>query len=139
MAYCTKCGDQIDDSAAFCPKCGDKTGEASESSPETIIKSKKECIYDGFCNYLKRFPYNANASFAELEKYEEGQDGKIYAEIVATSKDMFGRTKNTRYGGVVNEVEADGHCVFQAPGAQLITPLTPTKVVKMGLKFKSAK
>lgn len=78
-----------------------------------------------------------NPTFGELEAYEEGQDGKVYCELVASTRNMLGQTKKTRYGAVIKEVEADGNCIFQSPGPQLITPITPTKMCKKILGFKS--
>ena len=140
--FCSKCGNQINDDAVFCPKCGNKIqNENSDSVIEiqenVVVKTKKECVHDGICGYLRRNPLTMLASFGELENYEEGKDGMVYAEIIATTKDMFGKTKNTRYGAVILEVEQDGNCVFRAPGPQLMTPLTSTKTVKKLLRFKS--
>ncbi|HIR85282.1 MAG TPA: hypothetical protein IAA56_08055 [Candidatus Galloscillospira excrementavium] len=50
---------------------------------------------------------------------------------------MLGQTKKTRYGAVIKEVEADGNCIFQSPGPQLITPITPAKLCKKLLGFQS--
>ena len=137
--FCSKCGNQVDDNAAFCPKCGNKIGEITNSTSELIVKSKKECIYDALCNYMRATVLitGVNPTFGELEAYEEGQDGKVYCELVASTRNMLGQTKKTRYGAVIKEVEADGNCIFQSPGPQLITPITPTKMCKKGLGFKS--
>lgn len=137
--FCSKCGNQVDDSAAFCPKCGNKLGEITNSTSEPVVKSKKECIYDALCNYMRATVLitGANPTFGELEAYEEGQDGKVYCELVASTRNMLGQTKKTRYGAVIKEVEADGNCIFQSPGPQLITPITPTKMCKKLLGFKS--
>ena len=137
--FCSKCGNQVDDNAAFCPKCGNKIGEITNSTSELIVKSKKECIYDALCNYMRATVLitGVNPTFVELEAYEEGQDGKVYCELVASTRNMLGQTKKTRYGAVIKEVEADGNCIFQSPGPQLITPITPTKMCKKILGFKS--
>ncbi len=137
--FCSKCGNQVDDNAAFCPKCGNKIGEITNSTSELIVKSKKECIYDALCNYMRATVLitGVNPTFGELEAYEEGQDGKVYCELVASTRNMLGQTKKTRYGAVIKEVEADGNCIFQSPGPQLITPITPTKMCKKILGFKS--
>ncbi|MBQ7895504.1 MAG: zinc ribbon domain-containing protein [Oscillospiraceae bacterium] len=140
-SFCSGCGSPLDPSAAFCPKCGTKSGSAAsaQTEPETVIKSKKECIYDAMCNYMRATVLitGVNPTFGELENYEEGKDGKVYCELVASTRNAFGQTKKTRYGAVVKEVEADGNCVFQTPGPQLITLITPTKVCKKVLGFKS--
>lgn len=137
--FCSKCGNQVDDNAAFCPKCGNKIGEITNSTSELIVKSKKECIYDALCNYMRATVLitGVNPTFGELEAYEEGQDGKVYCELVASTRNVLGQTKKTRYGAVIKEVEADGNCIFQSPGPQLITPITPTKMCKKILGFKS--
>lgn len=137
--FCLKCGNQVDDNAAFCPKCGNKIGEITNSTSELIVKSKKECIYDALCNYMRATVLitGVNPTFGELEAYEEGQDGKVYCELVASTRNMLGQTKKTRYGAVIKEVEADGNCIFQSPGPQPITPITPTKMCKKILGFKS--
>ena len=137
--FCSKCGNQVDDNAAFCPKCGNKIGEITNSTSELIVKSKKEFIYDALCNYMRATVLitGVNPTFGELEAYEEGQDGKVYCELVASTRNMLGQTKKTRYGAVIKEVEADGNCIFQSPGPQLITPITPTKMCKKILGFKS--
>ena len=137
--FCSKCGNQVDDNAAFCPKCGNKIGEITNSTSELIVKSKKECIYDALCNYMRATVIitGVNPTFGELEAYEEGQDGKVYCELVASTRNMLGQTKKTRYGAVIKEGEADGNCIFQSPGPQLITPITPTKMCKKILGFKS--
>lgn len=128
----------MEEGAAFCAKCGNKVGEApAAESQNVVIKSKKECIHAGFCQYLQVF--GLNATYSELENYEEGQDGKIYCEIVRSAKDRLGKTKKLRYGAVINEVEADGNCVFQSPGPQLFTPMVKTKTVQRVLRFKSLK
>lgn len=137
--FCSTCGSKVEDGAAFCPKCGNKLGEITSSTSEPIVKSKKECIYDALCNYMRASVLitGVNPTFGELEAYEEGQDGKVYCELVASTRNMLGQTKKTRYGAVIKEVEADGNCIFQSPGPQLITPISPTKICKKLLGFKS--
>lgn len=136
--FCTKCGNQMEEGAAFCAKCGNKVGETpTAESPNVVIKSKKECIHAGFCQYLQGF--GMGATYSELENYEEGQKGKVYCEIVRSTRDLLGRTKKLRYGVVINEVEADGNCVFQSPDPQLFTPMVKTKTVQRVLRFKSLK
>lgn len=135
--FCVNCGKQIDDSAIFCPHCGNKVGEVGATNPEPVYKSKKECIYDGVCGYIKRMPMYMNASFGELENYEEGQDGKIYTEIVVRARNAFGQTKVQRFGAVIKEVEADGNCVFATPGPQMMNALTKSGILKKMLGFKS--
>lgn len=103
--FCVKCGAQLDDNAIFCPKCGNKVGEVSataSASPEVIVKSKRECIYDAVCRFLRATPqYLTGATFSDFEVYEEGQEGKIYVEIIASNRNMFGQTKATRFGAVI--------------------------------------
>ena len=137
--FCVKCGNQIDDGVLFCPYCGNKVGENDTVMSQPIIKSKKECIYDGLCAYFKRSPIFLNASFSDLENYEEGQDGKIYAEIVVKVRNAFGQTKAQRYGAVIKDVEADGNCVFATPGPQMINAISPAGWIKKFLGFKSFK
>ena len=139
--FCSKCGNQIEDGALFCPKCGNKVGEVENSAPapEVVVKSKKEFIYERFCVYMTANPMivGFNPTFGELENYEEGADGMVYCELVASTRNALGKTKNTRFGAVIQEVEADGNVVFKGAGPQLMTPITGTKVLKKVLGFKA--
>ena len=144
--FCVKCGNQLQDGAAFCSKCGSKVGEAPAAAPvsapveETVVvKSKKDFIYERFCLYMTVNPMlvGFNPSFGQLENYEEGANGMVYCELVASSRNALGKTKNTRFGAVIEAVEADGNVVFKGAGPQLVTPLTGTKVLKTVLGFKS--
>ena len=36
MAYCTKCGQKLDDNAKFCPSCGEKVANSTHSFSDTI-------------------------------------------------------------------------------------------------------
>lgn len=139
--FCVKCGAQLDDNAVFCPKCGNKVGEVSataSASPEVIVKSKRECIYDAVCRFLRATPqYLTGATFSDFEVYEEGQEGKIYVEIIASNRNMFGQTKATRFGAVITDVEADGNCVFATPGPQMMNAMVKPGFVKKMLGFKS--
>ena len=138
--FCTKCGNEIVDGAAFCSKCGAKVGEQDNNVSEAsvVVKSKKECIYDSFCNYMRMNPVivGFNPTFGELENYEEGANGMVYCELVASTRNPLGKTKNTRFGAVIQEVEADGNVVFKGAGPQLVTPLTGTKMLKKVHKTK---
>ena len=77
-----------------------------------------------------------NPTFGELENYEEGANGMVYCELVASSRNALGKTKQTRFGAVIEGVEADGNVVFKGMGPQLVTPLTGTKMLKKVLGFK---
>lgn len=139
--FCTKCGNQLNEGTVFCPKCGTKVG-ASEASaaaePEVIVKSKKELIYESFCRFMTRNPMlvGINPSFGELENYEEGAGGMVYCELVASSRNSLGKTKKTRFGAVIQEVEADGNVVFKGAGPQLITPISTSKMTQKLCGFK---
>ncbi len=145
--FCVKCGNQIQDGAAFCSVCGNKVGEtpavtASVVAPveETVvIKSKKDFIYERFCLYMTANPLivGINPTFGELENYEEGANGMVYCELVASTRNALGKTKSTRFGAVIEAVEADGNVVFKGAGPQLVTPLTGTKMLKKVLGFKA--
>lgn len=139
--FCVKCGNQIQDGAAFCSKCGNKVGESPAAPAEetVVIKSKQEFIYERFCLYMTANPMivGINPTFGELEKYEEGVNGMVYCELVANTRNALGKTKSTRFGAVIEAVEADGNVVFKGVGPQLITPLTGTKMVKKLLGFKA--
>lgn len=142
--FCTKCGNQIDERMAFCPKCGNKVGEAAveannTAAAEVVVKSKKEFIYERFCLYMTAQPMivGFNPTFGQLENYEEGANGMVYCELVASTRNALGKTKNTRFGAVIQEVEADGNVVFKGAGPQLMTPLTGTKMLKKMLGFKN--
>lgn len=147
--FCVKCGNQIQDGAAFCSMCGNKVGEIPASAPaveavysaeETVVvKSKKDFIYERFCLYMTANPLivGFNPSFGELENYEEGANGMVYCELVASTRNALGKTKNTRFGAVIEAVEADGNVVFKGAGPQLVTPLTGTKMLKKVLGFKA--
>ena len=39
MAFCSKCGTQINDGAKFCPKCGQPTSEANNVQNSGNIES----------------------------------------------------------------------------------------------------
>jgi len=140
--FCVKCGNQMDEGAAFCSKCGNKVGAVVSAAPveETVvIKSKKEFIYERFCLYMTANPMivGFNPTFGQLENYEEGANGMVYCELVASTRNALGRTKNTRFGAVIEAVEADGNVVFKGAGPQLVTPLTGTKMLKTVLGFKA--
>ena len=139
--FCTKCGNELSEGMAFCSKCGTKVGEQENNGNETpnvVVKSKKEFIYEKFCNYMRMNPMivGVNPTFGELENYEEGANGMVYCELVASTRNPLGKTKNTRFGAVIQEVEADGNVVFKGAGPQLVTPLTGTKMLKTVLGFK---
>lgn len=139
--FCTKCGNELGEGIAFCSKCGTKVGaQESEKAPtvDVVVKSKKEFIYESFCNYMRMNPVivGINPTFGELENYEEGLGGMVYCELVASTRNALGRTKTTRFGAVIQEVEADGNVVFKGAGPQLVTPLTGTKMLKTVLGFK---
>ncbi len=139
--FCTKCGNELNENMAFCSKCGAKVdGQENNSNEATVVvKSKKECIYDSFCNYMRMNPVivGVNPTFGELENYEEGAGGMVYCELVASTRNPLGKTKTTRFGAVIQEVEADGNVVFKGAGPQLVTPFTGTKVLKKVLGFKA--
>lgn len=141
--FCVKCGNQIQDGAAFCSNCGNKVGEAPVAAEpveeKVVIKSKKDFIYERFCLYMTANPMivGFNPSFGQLENYEEGANGMVYCELVASTRNALGKTKNTRFGAVIEAVEADGNVVFKGAGPQLVTPLTGTKVLKTVLGFKA--
>lgn len=140
--FCSKCGNQMADDSVFCPKCGNKVGEVPTSSApveeKVVIKSKKDFIYERFCQYMTANPaiVGFNPTFGELENYEEGANGMVYCELVASSRNALGKTKQTRFGAVIEGVEADGNVVFKGVGPQLVTPLTGTKMLKKVLGFK---
>lgn len=138
--FCSKCGNQLEDGAVFCAKCGNRVGTIAEPAEENlIVKSKKECIYDSFCHYMTINPLivGVNPTFGELENYEEGADGMVYCELVASSRNALGKTKKTRFGAVISAVEADGNVVFKGAGPQLVTPISGTKMVRKLLGFKA--
>ena len=142
MAFCVKCGNQIDEGTAFCPKCGNKVGDVPAAAPAegtTIVKSQKDCIYEKFCAYMTANPMlvGFNPTFGQLENYEEGVNGSVYCELTASSRNALGKTKHTRFGAVIEAVEADGNVVFKGVGPQLITPLTTTKMLKTVFGFKA--
>lgn len=37
MAFCSKCGNQIDSNAAFCPKCGAAQAPSAQATPEDLV------------------------------------------------------------------------------------------------------
>lgn len=146
--FCVKCGNQIQDGTAFCSACGNRVGEVPVASSSVtampvednvIIKSKKDLIYERFCQYMTSNPLivGFNPTFGELENYEEGTNGMVYCELVASTRNQLGKTKNTRFGAVIETVEADGNVVFKGAGPQLVTPLTGTKMLKKVMGFKS--
>lgn len=141
--FCVKCGNQIQDGAAFCSMCGNKVGEAPAAAApveeQIVVKSKKEFIYERFCLYMTANPMivGFNPSFGQLENYEEGANGMVYCELVASTRNALGKTKKTRFGAVIEAVEADGNVVFKGVGPQLVTPLTGTKMLKTVLGFKA--
>lgn len=143
--FCSKCGNKLEEGTVFCPKCGTKLGTSDGVNSETetsnvIVKSKKECIYEAMCRYMTLNPsiVGFNPTFGELENYEEGANGMVYCELVASTRNALGKTKNTRFGAVIEQVEADGNVVFKGVGPQLVTPLTGTKMLKKVLGFKKA-
>lgn len=103
-----------------------------------VVKSKKEFIYEKFCNYMtiNTLIVGVNPTFGELENYEEGANGMVYCELVANTRNALGKTKKTRMGAVIQTVESDGNVVFKGVGPQLMTPITGTKMLKTVLGFK---
>ena len=140
--FCSKCGNKMDEGAIFCPACGAKVGATGEGLGENnvIVKSKKDFIYEKFCDYMRinTLIVGVNPTFGELENYEEGANGMVYCELVASTRNPLGKTKKTRMGAVIQEVESDGNVVFKGAGPQLMTPLTGTKMLKTVLGFKKA-
>ena len=140
--FCSKCGNPMADDSLFCSKCGSKVGGETAASArveeKVMIKSKKDLIYEKFCLYMTANPMivGFNPTFGELENYEEGANGMVYCELVASTRNALGKTKQTRFGAVIEGVEADGNVVFKGVGPQLVTPLTGTKMLKMVLGFK---
>lgn len=137
--FCSKCGTQIEEGAGFCFSCGAKVGGGATASAEkVVVKSKKDFIYERFCRYMTANPLivGLNPSFGELENYEEGANGMVYCELVASTRNALGKTKQTRFGAVVEAVEADGNVVFKGAGPQMMTPLAGEKVIKKLLGFK---
>ena len=104
-----------------------------------MFRSKRDEIHTALCDYLRRAPTLAGLTlnFGPLENYEEGQDGKIYCELVVTTHNALGQTGKIRYGTVVKEVQADGNVVFQVPGPQRITALYPAATCKLMMGFRS--
>lgn len=102
------------------------------------LNQKKNFIYERFCQYMTANPLivGLNPSFGELENYEEGANGMVYCELVASTRNALGKTKQTRFGAVVEAVEADGNVVFKGAGPQMMTPLAGEKVIKKLLGFK---
>lgn len=142
--FCVNCGKEIQEGAAFCSNCGNKVGQAPAAAAtpgeeKVIVKSKKDFIYKRFCQYMTANPLivGFNPTFGQLENYEEGANGMVYCELVASTRNPLGRTKNTRFGAVIEAVEADGNVVFKGAGPQLVTPLTGTKMLKTVLGFKA--
>jgi len=141
--FCSKCGNELNEEMAFCSKCGTRVGEQENNTAKAenvVIKSKKEFIYESFCNYMRVNPLivGVNPTFGELENYEEGANGMVYCELVASTRNLLGKTKVTRFGAVIQAVEADGNVVFKGAGPQLVTPLTGTKMLKTVLGFKKS-
>ena len=142
--FCSKCGNKIEEGTAFCAQCGTKlaANDNADAAPKTsnvVVKSKKECIYEAMCRYMTLNPsiVGFNPTFGELENYEEGIAGMVYCELVASTRNVLGKTKKTRFGAVIQEVEADGNVVFKGAGPQLVTPITSTKMLKTVLGFKA--
>ena len=142
VVFCTKCGNQMGKDSTFCTKCGNKLGEATTAAApvggNVVFKSKKDFIYERFCRYMTINPLivGFNPTFGELENYEEGANGMVYCELVASTRNALGKTKQTRFGAVIEGVEADGNVVFKGAGPQLMTPLNGTKMMKTLLGFK---
>lgn len=107
--------------------------------PNPMFRNKKDDIHTALSDYLRRAPTLAGQtlSFGPLENYEEGQDGKIYCELVVTTHNALGQSSKIRFGAVVKEVEADGNVVFQVPGPQRITALYPAATCKLMMGFRS--
>lgn len=132
--FCVKCGNLLEEGEQFCSQCGNKVGEVDASG--TVVKTKKDCIYDGLCKYIRGIPKFSGASFSAFELYEEGREGMIYVEIAGFIKNMFGKTVRSRFGAVIREVEMDGNCVFAPPGPQLLGGVVTTGAAKKILRFK---
>ena len=80
--FCVKCGAQLDDNAIFCPKCGNKVGEVSataSASPEVIVKSKRDCIYDAVFYVPLRNILQVQPS-ATLKSMKKGKKAKYMSK-----------------------------------------------------------
>lgn len=77
MAYCSKCGQEIDDKAAFCPACGAEVGahfakdgdnDSRNAYTSYTAKTKTEDggMFDGFSEKAEEFGKKATETFNEI-------------------------------------------------------------------------
>ena len=134
MAYCSKCGTQIDDSANFCPKCGNSIGEdivngtplrnsdEMNKSPKSDFKKYLLYIIGGFILLMilgycssDETSYNngdaqvANSTNVVNEKNnseQEIQAKKVFLEKFYKEKN--GREQDDEYAYIKKNVTANG-------------------------------
>ena len=134
---CKKCKKEIDENSVFCKYCGRKI---SFNKTEKAQMCKKEYVRNVLCNYMLNSAVisGTDPHFSDLETYEEGQNGEIYVELVATTQNVLIQKKQTRYGAVIKEFNENGTYFCKPEGLQIINNITPTKTVKKTLGFKKA-
>lgn len=75
MAYCSKCGNQLEEGTQFCPKCGNAVGTTNSSTGGNPKSENEESFLSGF----KRGWNEANAEAAAQEEYDKAHPEEVKA------------------------------------------------------------
>ncbi len=84
MAFCKKCGQQIEDDAVFCPKCGANNGAAPKTVPQQPQMANSKQLHCPNCRSANLTP--------TTESSVTGAISKSYAGVSATSVSNIHRT-----------------------------------------------
>jgi hypothetical protein len=75
MAFCSSCGQKLDDSVKFCPSCGNRIDSAEQFNINEQISSNQQ---SGNTNYGERINVlNENYDFSRLSPYYQTEFSKI--------------------------------------------------------------
>ncbi|WP_297421902.1 zinc-ribbon domain-containing protein [Clostridium sp.] len=115
MAFCTKCGNQLDDSSFFCPVCGTRVDkpikEQNSISSSVVFKYKKNPIF-----LLLTEPLNVTLDEQLNFKVREGQqvscnvqpgNHTFVACVPYLGNTKYGKTTKTFYIGANETLEIE--------------------------------
>jgi len=102
--YCSRCGKEINDSAAFCPECGYATRltavqpQASATPPEAVSKANTAMIFaiiglffaGVICGIIAAVMGGTAISMANADKEQRGRSKAIGAVVLGIIDIVFG-------------------------------------------------
>ena len=74
--FCTKCGNQVSDTAVFCTKCGNKIKKVTPNVPEPVIQDVPKVDYEAKVNEEHNKAVLAEARAIEAEKARRDAESK---------------------------------------------------------------